>query len=219
MDNKDNATWLFIEPAQHYHHSESFWSSLFALHVLMASRSNRSLAIPAYQYREDRGSWKFEPDGFFHVPNGLDFREIVVEGKIRPGFLSRVQSDLPPDLLDLRPDILLHHSDRVAIVEVKTVGHELGHYQKQCYDKLAKYIQDRGYQAELYFLISAGHEVARNFKLLRTESLNTPSFKLLLWEAVLQQMCEEPPISPLAMSLGDISEYYRHKEHYMQGLA
>ena len=212
----DNATWFFLTPRSEHHNSESFWSTLFALYLLAESRGNRDLALPAFRYVEADHRWAFQPAGTLAVPTGLEFTDVVVEGKIRPHFLPRV-GPVPDELLDLRPDILFHHQDRVIVIEVKTVGHELGQYQRDCYLTLTKFLRSVGYTTELYFLISAGHEKRRDLGLLRWDPAGPDPFKILLWEQVFRQMCEAQPSSPLSVCLGNISAYYANEAHFMHG--
>src|SRR4051794_29488110 len=69
--SKGNATYLFREPSKHHHHSESFWTSLFAISLLVGSRSSEGLHIPAFDYWQGHNDneWRFEPNG------SLDFCE------------------------------------------------------------------------------------------------------------------------------------------------
>lgn len=216
---KNNATWLFIEPSRNFHSSESFWTSLFALHVLMASAKITQLKIKCFQYVENGRKWGFEDDGYLTIPEGVKFSNIVVEGSIRNGFLDKLKSDVPKNLLNLRPDVLIFNENRVIIVEVKTVGNKIGDYQLNCYLELADFIGANGYSVELYFMISAGHEVKNDLRLLRQNADVHNKFKLILWEHILKQVCEEEPISPLATCLGDIAVYYKQFNRYMMGEA
>src|SRR6266850_625225 len=204
-----NATDLFIQPSRDHRSSESFWTSFFALSLLTESRAGLPLRIPAFQCVIEGRHGRFQPDGELIVSRPLQRREVVVEGKIRAGFLPQISS-VPNELLDLRPDLILSIDDSTIIVEVKTVGHKLGSYQKNCYEELAHFLRGHGYEVDLYYLMSAGHENDRDFDLLQYDSsAPSPSFKILLWEKVFQWLSGRSPQSALLESLGDIAEYYR----------
>lgn len=175
------------------------------------------MSIPAYQYRRDGREWCFDMDGALRIPTGLDFRQIVVKGKVRPGFLPGLRRNPPNELLDLRPDILIQSGQQAILIEVKTVGHELGRHQKESCERLATYLTENGYRASLFFLISAGHESRKDWDLLVSISPASFPFRLLLWEQVLKQVYQQQPESILALCLGDTTLYYAAEERYMKG--
>jgi hypothetical protein len=210
-----NATYLFIQPSRNYHCSESFWSSFFALCLLCESRVRPPLRIPAFNCVIEGKHGHFQPDGELVVPRALERSEVVVEGKVRSGFLPRV-STVPNELLDLRPDIMVRMEDSLIVVEVKTVGHELGWYQKECYEKLQDFASRQGYRVDMYYLLSAGHEKDRDFTLLKHDSIVPGRFRLLLWEMVFAYFASRAPRSPLIDSLGDIAEFYQNAAGYMR---
>lgn len=210
-----NATYLFREPDPYHRCSESFWTSLFALSVLTQSAAASPLRIPAFQCVFEGKHGHFEPDGHLIIPRALRRSEMVVEGKLRPGFLPKALT-VPPGLLDLSPDIIINIDNAITLVEVKTVGHELGVYQKECYDNLTMFLKDLGYSVEMYYLLSAGHEKDRDFSILRKVPEPKQPFKLLLWEKVLQFLDCQVPRSSIIESLGDLSPYFANESGYMQ---
>jgi len=210
----NNATYLFGQPSQHYHSGESFWTSFFALCLLTESRAALPLEMPAFQCVINGNHGHFQPDGELIVSRALQRRELVVEGKIRAGFLPRVTT-VPNELLDLRPDIIVALDDSITVIEVKTIGHELASYQKKCYETLSKFLKDHGYTINLYYLMSAGGK-DRDFDLLRYVPSAPCQFKILLWEKVFQCLSARIPRSALLESLGDITKYYQDEEQYMR---
>ena len=76
--------------------------------------------------------------------------------------------------------------DALIIIEVKTVGHELRRYQKDCYEKLRDFFSVHGYRVEVYYLLSAGHESDRDFTLLKHNSGVPARFRILLWEKAFE---------------------------------
>jgi hypothetical protein len=157
----------------------------------------------------------FQPDGELVVPRTLERSEVIVEGKVRSGLLPRV-STVPNALLDLRPDIMVRTEDSLIIVEVKTVGHELSWYQKECYEKLRDFFSGQGYRVDVYYLLSAGHEKGRDFTLLKHDSSVPGRFRILLWEKVFEYLRSRTPRSSLVDALGEISEFYQNDAGYMQ---
>jgi hypothetical protein len=209
-----NATDLFIQPRRDYHSSESFWTSFFALCLVVESRTGSPLRIPSFNCVMEGKHGHFQPDGELVVPRALERSEVIVEGKVRPGVLPRVQT-VPNALLDLRPDIMVKMEDSLVIVEVKTVGHELGSYQKECYEKLRDFFSGQGYRVDVYYLLSAGHEIVQDFTLLKHESSVSGRFRILLWEKVFEYLRCRAPRSALVDALGDISEFYQN-DSYMR---
>ena len=210
-----NATDLFIQPSRAYHSSESFWTSFFALCLLGESRERLPLRIPAFNCVIDGKHGHFQPDGELVVPRAPDRTEVIVEGKVRPGLLPRV-SNVPNELLELRPDIIVRMEDSRFIVEVKTVGHELGWYQTECYEKLRDFFSRQGYRVDMYYLLSAGHEKDRDFTLLKHDSSVPGRFRILLWEKVFEYLRSQAPRSPFVDALGEISEFYENDDGYMR---
>ena len=177
-----NATYLFEQPSQRYHSSESFWTSFFALSLLTESRGVLPLEIPAFQCVFHGNHGHFAPDGELVVSRALHRRELVVEGKVRNGFLPRVTT-VENELLDKSPDIIVELDATVIVIEVKTVGYELKPDRKDFYKTLAEFLRASGYNVELYYLMSAGGK-DNDFDLLQYNPDAPPIFKILLWEKV-----------------------------------
>lgn len=212
-----NATSLFEKPSRAHHNCESFWATYFALFILNMSKSDRTHRIPAYQYREEETKWSFDHSGYLEVPSGLDFENIVVEGMIRPGFVKGLEEPVPKDVQYLRPDILVRDIDPIIIIEVKTIGHDIGSYQKECYEKLSSFLRKHGFNVELFFLISAGHEFNSDFRILRGNQAKSNQFRILLWEQFFKYISEQCSNEFLTTCLGDVSKYYKDEERYMIG--
>jgi len=216
MSADDNATWLFKKPHDHNHNSESFWSSLFALQILEASRIGQGLQIPMFQYREDVDRWWFDQDGLLNIPRDLKFQQIVIEGYIRDNLLGK-QTDANKDFYNLKPDISIQLEGEILIIEVKTVGHKIGRRQKSLYERLCQHLVSRGHRASLYFLISAGHEENSDLQLLKSSGTGPSTFKILLWEQFFKSVAEQLPNSLIARCLDNLSAYYIAENKYLQG--
>jgi hypothetical protein len=213
-----NATYLFRTPSDSYHHSESFWASLMAIALLVGSRSTGGIHVPAFVYHHVDKRWWFEQSGALHFTQPLEWRQVVVEGRIRRGFIAGLDEVPPQRLWDLRPDLVIQTEHHVGIIEVKTVGHELGRYQKECCENLAVYLNEKGYEADLFFLISAGHECRKDWSLLLNVSPPVQSFRLLLWERDLRLLTETEPLRALATAIPNIPDYFTPEDLYMGGL-
>lgn len=197
-----NATYLFEKPERNFHNSESFWSSLFAIYILITSNSKDPISIPIYKYRVVENKWRFEPSGELSIPPGLSYHNVVVEGKINESSFENMPN-IPPELYDIRPDIIIKHNKMVHIVEIKTIGHKIGEYQKSNYEKLVNKLKENGYEANLYFLLSVGHEHESDWAMLAKDDI-----KILLWEDVLKLICNST--KELRHCFGNITEYYEN---------
>ena len=223
-DPAKNATHLFELPKRQHRSSESFWSSLFALWILGESASGQSLKLPTFRFmRNGDDDWWFDPGDPgdpprpLIIPAGLCFQDIVVEGKIMPGFLDGLTEDIPDDLFALSPDVLIYAEKRIIIVEVKTLGYHLGPDQIRNYRHLADYLTKNGFSTELYFLLSAGHEVESDWDLLEApRDQEGFTFRILLWEQVLKKMREDSSASFARKCLGDVRKFYIHEDAYLR---
>lgn len=191
---KENGTDLFVRPSREYHHSEHFWSSFFALYILESSRSGEVILKAKKHTKENR----FCDDGELNITSKLKFDDLIVEGNIGDvTFFKKVgfnKTGFQEEYLSIKPDIVIRDTtptkEKVIIIEVKTVGHKIGRYQKILYEKLIAFLRENGCAAELYFLLSSGHENNRDWDLL-TEGEKPSLFKLLLWEDVFKKISEQ----------------------------
>jgi len=208
-----NATYLFQEPNRNHHNSESFWTSFFALYLLHLSKQANTPEIPAYKCNLKDGKRRFETDGILNIPKGLDYRNVVVEGGIRDGFVPNLSSPIPQNLYNLKPDIIIQKNSEIIVIEVKTIGASIANQQKENYEQITEFLNQNGYKASLYFLISAGYE--HSIDNLSYNSSNIDTFKLLIWEQIFKHIFTYNPESLLAKYLGDITDYYIPEEDYM----
>lgn len=204
--DKSNMTYLFEQPRSKHHNSESFWTSLFALHILSLSQSQQDKYIPTYRFQVEGKEWKFtQHETSFCVPPSLLFTDVVVEGGINETTFKGVSID--NELYAIKPDIIVQKDKKISIIEVKTTGrHCIGAHQKSLYDKLIVLLGKNGYKADLFFLMSVGHEKNSDWELLQ----KNPAAKILLWEKVLEEICNSK--NTLGQCLGDQSQYYKSVE-------
>lgn len=184
----NNATYLFLKPANCYHNAESFWTSVFALYIL----SGRAKPIPTYDFIINSGKWEFKPkSGDFSFEETPGFFDVVVEGKIS---YDSFEIDPPIELQALTPDIVIKRPGKhVSIVEIKTTGrHRLGEHQLSLYMKLFHWLKEVGWKPQFYLLLSAGHESKPDFELIRNREHpdKRQPHSIMLWEDVLELMSQ-----------------------------
>jgi len=210
-----NATDLFLLPHVNFRNSESSWSRLFTFHILDASSRGTKLCIPTFVYREEGNRWYFEQQKeALQLPSKLDFKLIVVEGKLRTGFLPGISDPLPMKFNDLRLDItILGHS--LVVIETKTVGARITQ-KEQLYFDLCEWLIERGINSKAYLLLSAGHQPDTDVhSLVGTEWKQVPS--LILWEQFFKAI-EKQVRNPLFSRLfPNLHQYYEPEEGYLSG--
>lgn len=179
---KLNATYLFESPTRHFHNSEQFWTAYFALFLLWESQSKEPRKIPVYSC-DPRGYLTALPDTLPML--GLTFAEVIMEGKLSGEAFGL--KEWPNDLKDRRVDIvLLRREHKVAdFIEVKTIGADVKH-NFELYAKLCETLQKSGWNSNLYYLLSHGHEHQGDFRLLAGKS------RIILWEDIFRFAAETP---------------------------
>jgi hypothetical protein len=210
-----NATYLFEKPLRFFHNSETYWSSLFASQVLQASRSGVTLSIPTYTYNEIGANWQFSPSDSLVIPQGLDFTQVVVEGKIRTGFVSSIAAPLPVQFNGLRPDLTMLWNKKVYFAETKTIGAKLED-KDMLYLALANWLVTHGCQSEALLLISAGHENAREVRQLASSTWHGPK-RIILWEKFFEAVVQQVDHSLIRTLIPDIEQYYTPENRFMSG--
>lgn len=211
-----NATDLFLLHHENFRNSESFWSSLFTLQILDASRQGVKLHIPIFVYREDANLWGFEQqEEPLELPSQLDFTSCVVEGKLRTGVLPCISDPLPMKFNDLRPDVTLLWDQCLAMIETKTIGARITQ-KEQLYFDLCEWFTERGINAKAYLLISAGHQPDSDVRgLASSRWKQSPS--LILWEQFFKAIEKQVQNSLLSHLLPNLRQYYEPEEGYLSG--
>jgi hypothetical protein len=61
-----NATYLFRQPSNYHHNSESWWTAFFSLVMLYLAKTSPSFSLPVYAYSTDtyRKVGELRPGGF-----------------------------------------------------------------------------------------------------------------------------------------------------------
>src|SRR5208337_2335734 len=119
-----NATYLFKRPSDPFHSSESFWTSIFALYILIKTNSDNRFKIKTYDFVENNSKWEYRKKSYFEIKNKLNFEDIIVEGNIKenPRF-KNISRDFPA----IKPDIIINDdkAHTIYIIGNKTVGANL----------------------------------------------------------------------------------------------
>ncbi len=233
-----NATWLFEgrDPADRggvlrgeARKGEQWWTSLFALYLLEASRSEPPLPLRVMRVESiesGRRSYKRRQDADIHWENPLDPSDILVETNLRStdGYRPKGFDNLSMGELFLSaplpqgfperfvPDLVVRHGHRVSFFENKAFAGgcapQLWKYQRACSELCGI---ERAREAHWYVLISHGNNHPPLWDLIRDGSSNpecpVEPANVILWEDILMGM---ERIEWIRRVLGDgIDRYYR----------
>jgi hypothetical protein len=212
-EGRGNVTYLFCQPEKEgrengLHSSESFWTSIFALYILIASDLRKPTQIPTYKFiKDDKDNWKYiRNKEFLNVPIGLKYDDLIIEGKINK-FMKRIgipDEAITAEYWDKKPDIIIKKDNQISIIEVKTIGSPLLKDSVEFYIKLKNLIKIKSeYNVELYFLYSLGNNEAEKYL-----NNNDPPFKIILWEHVLKAIDLDTGELRRAFSGGKKLSYY-----------
>lgn len=216
-----NATHLFTLPDRRFHHSESFWSSFFALLLLDASRRGFALEIPVYRCGDPTKSGRFRRIDSLVIPAGLDPEDVVVEGRLGAGFTNvyaGILGDLDEtfkDFKNLVPDIIIRCGNELIVIETKTVGAKLSAKEK-LYEDFRRWLDARGASVSTYLLISAGHESPGQMHQLATAKWEGPS-RLILWEQLFKAVSVQVGPTSLLRLIPDPAVYWESEAEYLGG--
>jgi hypothetical protein len=97
-------------------------------------------------------------------------------------------SSWPEEFLLLKPDVcILRRSQRETVfVEVKTIGASIARNHTR-YLRARDHLRRSGWAAELYYLLSHGHECPGDWPLIERDEV-----RVILWEDVLRAATETP---------------------------
>ncbi len=178
-----NATYLFEKPYRKFHNAESWWTAYFTMLVLWRSSSNNPLELPWY-LSDKNGNLNLKGSVSF---DAASYRNMVADARLygEPFGLS----EWPNGFLNLRPDVtFLKSSDRreVVFVETKTIGAK-AQGNVALYARLRDFLRSKGWSAELYYLLSEGHEELSDWPILEAAAAS-----IILWEDVFKATAGSP---------------------------
>lgn len=172
----NNATYLF----EKHKKSEQWWTSIFTLVPAYLGGGPGVPQLPVWVFRRDGKKWRYEQLTETFRFDGVKLSQIHVEARI-PYVFRNVSEELRPGgPLDVVPDVIIEHAQKiVTIIENKTQGTGIGRLDE--YIQASKKLQDMGYKATTYLLISVGHPRNDIWKVVLQQGI-----PLLLWEDVLR---------------------------------
>jgi hypothetical protein len=182
MHKDKNATYLFQksdeERQRKFYSSESWWTAFFTILALWKEKQNDSLELPWY------GSNKAVEGGVgvgIVSFKGITYQNMAADARLN-GQLFNV-SDWPNDFLHLRPDVTFIKSEserEVIFIETKTIG-ATAQKNIRLYESLLNYLRSKDWKAEMYYLISKGHEDEADWM-----KLEKASACIIIWEDVFK---------------------------------
>ncbi len=206
--NVQNATYLFNQPTGAFHHSESRWSSMAQIAFIYLSQQKKALGIYKSTFVDDREKWlkkskNVKSELFF---DNWTLANTIVEGQIKYIFDKNPLIDSP-----MKPDIVWvnQQTKQIVLIEVKTVGATVIGSSKENQDQVDRYrdlvskLSIDGWQCELYYLMSYGHE-DESKKHLDWIRLQKDNANILLWEELFSKI-EQSDIAPYIHS--DLKQY------------
>ena len=178
-----NATWLFARPAPNFHNAEPWWTAWFSMLLLWGAVQGRPQMFP---WCTTDAEGNLIPAGTVSFA-GARYDTLVADARLRGEPFGI--AEWPNDFLDLRPDLTFIRpgaARQVVFVETKTIGASVkGNVGR--YAELVAWLEGQGWTAELYYLMSAGHEALNDWKLLAEAGA-----RILRWEDVFEAAAETP---------------------------
>ncbi len=183
MQKKDNATWLFEKPSRDFHSAEAWWTSFFTVFAFYMARSGNGLSLPIYRLNDSN---ELVPESTLNL-HGVSYQNTVVDARLKKEVFNL--PNWPNRFLDIKPDVTIlnaHAEKTVLFIEVKTIGTSVKR-NAFLYPALRDHMRSLGWQADLYYLMSDGHEEGSDWSVLRkTDS------RVLLWEDVFKRSSGTP---------------------------
>jgi hypothetical protein len=179
-----NATYLFIEPSREFRNAESWWTALFSMTLLWETAQGRAFALPWYT-ADSEGNLSLSGEVRF---DGATYSKVVVGGRLR-GKEFGIEN-WPGQFFDLRPDVVIFDGNgkkNVKFVEVKTVGASVAG-NILTYSGLAGFLRAEGWEAEVYYLLSVGHEADKT----DWPKLHEHESRVIKWEDSLRHIAATP---------------------------
>lgn len=177
-----NATYLFEQPARHRHNSESWWNAFFSLLMLYLAKTNPSFSLPIYTYTTAAGYRKVGD----LVSKAFSFATMAVEAPLSAKAFGLAA--WPVEFLGLKPDLSILEPDRqhVLFIETKTIGATVAQ-NVALYGQVCAHLRQNGWDVDLCYLLSHGHEAQRDWPLIEQHAL-----RIIMWEDVLRAAIDTP---------------------------
>ena len=163
--------------------AESWWTSLFSMLLLWEVSQGRAVELPWYSSDPDGNLSKCGAVAF----DGATFSNVVVDGKLKGAAFKL--SLWPNQFFDLRPDVAIfdpNGNKAVTFIEVKTIGASAAR-NIYPYDDLVRFLRDNGWVANVYYLLSEGHEATSDWR-----RLCDSKSRIIKWEDVIKGAINTP---------------------------
>ncbi len=177
-----NATHLFEQPARYRHNSESWWSAFFSMLLLYRTKTEPSFSLSIYTYTTAVG---YRRVGQL-VPRTFSFATMSVEAPLSA--MAFGLATWPVEFLGLKPDLSVVEPERrhALFIETKTIGSSVAQ-NVALYDQVCAHLRQSGWDVDLCYLLSHGHEARRDWPLIEQHAL-----RIVLWEDVLRAVINTP---------------------------
>lgn len=173
--------------------SESFWTSLFALHLLHLGEIGGTLKIWSRLDRERPPYYSQRKERPFLELGNVTWQAIAIEPRCaQMGAYLAARAKVPIREASFEPDVVLTRTGdgdpgpRYTLIENK-ITQVLQENQMENYPRLVKKLMETGSSAQALLLMSVGsRKVDKQARRLQHELDN--AFGILLWEDVLRDM-------------------------------
>lgn len=212
MSRTANATDLFAGGRGFPAHSESFWTSVFALFLLHLASQEKPLRLWRYESSRQRPwYWRHQSTPALDL-SGLRPGDLSVEPTTRGhGDFFQVLADVSVKKAGFRPDILLRLSssdakgDRFILLENKTTEH-LQRNQMENYPALSRALSEKGVKNHVCLLMSLGADDSFCKCVEELHSDLGQGFSIVLWEDVFRSM-KAAGFQPVSLPVDEWLEY------------
>ena len=194
-----NATYLFEKPTRFMKNSESRWTAVAQMSLIYISANQPPTKLPVYNSDKQGVLTK---SGCFPIL-GFTSSNTVCECGLRREVFK--MDDFEDRFFSIKPDIFFLDlaNRRVVLIEVKTLGESVAR-NIDLYSELQEYLIGRGWNCNLYYLLSHGHEKPQDWRRLAEKKS-----EIIFWEDLFEIMSK----SPIAGLIGeDLSNYCARPE-------
>ena len=178
-----NATYLFQKPYRGFHNAESWWTAYFTMLILWGNENDSPITLKSY---------RTDADGNLTQSGSVSFSDATYGNLIADARLHGEPfgiSQWPDEYLHLRPDVTFLRSQedrKVTFIETKTIGAN-AKGNVELYSRLANFLVSNGWEVELYYLLSEGHEATKDWPALQVNSAS-----IIKWEDVFKAAAPSP---------------------------
>jgi len=191
-----NATYLFSQPTEGFHHSESRWNAICQLAFEWMGNKGVTLDVyhSTYENKASSPEWlKKDTEISF---KGMNSVNTVVEGGLNHTVFGLSETAWNKDFNNISPDIVHISKEQIICIEVKTIGASVK--ENIClYRRLTNHLKESipEKNVEFYYLLSYGHNPNSDWKYLSYKYNPKTDCKspedganILLWEDMFSKI-------------------------------